>query len=374
MQILGSIKNIPEFSNKTYSVVGTIFALTITVSGGFLIYEIVTSDALTLEPEWNMFKSSLGNLCMFIGLICAIIFWGKFMHWTQIPLVGHRDSFGNWVWKENMDITEQILCKFMMPFIGHFIIEPIIYGAIIYYPLQLVIALVGIIFPYVVALLILGAIVFGWMFTEKVNARYHSVMVVLYGLALTVIFSYVGYYLETSFKTTIVTTNEPDTQEEENIYTGEEDYSEGEEKEDVDDDEYVEEEYEKVIEQTDTIEETGTEESNRYNQSAIEEDLLRVLPEGTTCYEGVIDTDSVVMNITKNSNRQQLYAMFILKNENVRVRLLGTISSYGKEVLNFSNMVNDVNWLITLKGTADHLEGTLKKDDEDIDIKLDKAE
>ena len=175
--IQNKLSNIPEFSDKTYSIVGIFFALTISASGGYLIFEIVTSDALVLKPEWNMFKSPLGNLCLIIGFVCALLFWGKFVHWTQIPLIGHRDSFGNWVWKENMDITEQMLYRVILPLIGHFVIEPIIYAAFIYYPLQVVIALVGAVFPYVVSLIIVGkAITFLLSFPSKgilpVNGKY----------------------------------------------------------------------------------------------------------------------------------------------------------------------------------------------------------
>lgn len=354
MKVFGSIQNklsnIPEFSDKTYSIVGIFFALTISASGGYLIFEIVTTDALVLKPEWNMFKSPLGNLCLIIGFVCALLFWGKFVHWTQIPLIGHRDSFGNWVWKENMDITEQMLYRVILPLIGHFVIEPIIYAAFIYYPLQVVIALVGAVFPYVVSLIIVGGIVFAWMFTDKVQSRYHSVMVVLYGLVLTGIFSYVGYIIHEPGNNTDGGAGEPvivnDTVTVETIHK-----------------DTVREE--KVV--------TVTEEKNHYYfpESEESDNLLESLLEGTTVYEGLMDTIPVVMNITKNSERQQLYAMFI-QGEDLRIRLLGSSSSYGVAVLDFSGMHHGDNWLITLKGSADHLEGTVNREDEDLSIILNK--
>lgn len=193
------VEKLPEFSESTYSIVGYVLAAIMTMTGGFLIYEVLTTDALTFKAQWNMFKSPLGSLCWFIGFIWAMLWWGKFTHWSMTPVVETRDRYGNLVKREeNYDITEQLFYKVLMPFLGHFVIEPIIYGAIIYYPIQCVIAVVGAIFPYLLSLIILVIIVGSWGFTRYVHIRYRSVLLVLCGLVFSVAFSLGGYTISKS--------------------------------------------------------------------------------------------------------------------------------------------------------------------------------
>ena len=56
-KIKDCVRSIPEFSEKNYNIVGYVFAALITISGLFLIYEVVTTDALVFKANWNMFKS-----------------------------------------------------------------------------------------------------------------------------------------------------------------------------------------------------------------------------------------------------------------------------------------------------------------------------
>ena len=153
------LSKIPEFSEKNYNLAGYIVAALITLAGAFLIYEVLTTDALTFKANWNMFKSPLGSLCWIIGFICAIVFWGKMGHWSRTPITEYRDSSGRVLGREeNFDVTEQGFAKILMPILGHFVIEPIVYGAIIYYPIQCIIAILGAIFPYIVTVIVLAII------------------------------------------------------------------------------------------------------------------------------------------------------------------------------------------------------------------------
>ena len=107
-------RNIPELSNQNYHIVGYIVAALITISGFFLIYEALMTDLLTFKANWNMFKSPLGMVCCGIGLLCSIIFWGRFGHWSRKPVIEERDNHDNLVRRyENMDIVEQLFhnCK-----------------------------------------------------------------------------------------------------------------------------------------------------------------------------------------------------------------------------------------------------------------------
>ena len=192
-----ALPNLPEFSNENYTIAGYIVASLITLSGGFFIYEVLFNSDLTFSANWNMFNSPLGNVCMCIGFVCAIVFWGKMGHWSRTPVIEYRDSSGRLVGaKEDMDVTEQGFAKILLPILGHFVFEPIIYGAIIYYPIQCVIALVGTIFPYVLSLIVLAIMVGSWFFTPKLNFRYHSIVLVLLGVLFTIAFCWGGFTLQ----------------------------------------------------------------------------------------------------------------------------------------------------------------------------------
>lgn len=82
-------------TDNTYNIVGYVVAAIISIAGGLFIYEIIANSSLTFEAQWNMFKSPLGNICIGIGFLMAIIWWGKFTHWSATPIRKTYDSFGN---------------------------------------------------------------------------------------------------------------------------------------------------------------------------------------------------------------------------------------------------------------------------------------
>lgn len=204
---------LPEFSDVNYRIAGYIFALLITVSGGFFIYEILADGDLTFSAEWNIFKSKLGNLCIIIGFLWAMAWWGKFTHWSRTPITKTYDGYGNLKRvEEDFDISNQLFAKFLMPLLGHFVIEPIIYGCVIYYPLQCVIALVGAIFPYVISVIIIAIMVLFWRFTSIFQFRNHSAVLIAAGLLLSGAFSYGAYSMYDGSETGgyTITTSEVD--------------------------------------------------------------------------------------------------------------------------------------------------------------------
>ena len=213
------VKSIPEFPESTYKLLTTIFATLITASGLFLIYEIVTTDTLEFSANWNMFSSPLGAICMFIGFFCAIIFWGKFGHWSSTPVIETRDRFtGKLIKTEtNYDLSEYVFAQFLMPIIGHFIIEPIIYGAIIYYPIQCVIAIVGTIFPYLFSLVILGIIAIFWLLVKKFQFRYRSVVLVAAGVLFTIAFAWGAFSIKSQNDNVFVIDNMENTNQIDNL-------------------------------------------------------------------------------------------------------------------------------------------------------------
>ena len=141
--------------------------LAVGVTGLWLIIEIFRGD-ISFSANWNILKSPLGNICLFIGLIMSILWWGKLGHWSATPYNEYRDELGNVVKRErNWDVVENMGTGCIMPFVGHFLIEPLIYGALIFYPIQCIIHFVGAIFPYVVVLLIVGLIAATWLLADS---------------------------------------------------------------------------------------------------------------------------------------------------------------------------------------------------------------
>lgn len=366
-QIMGKIndfknqvKNLPEFSEHNYNIVGYFFAALITIAGFFFIYEVLTTDALTFKANWNMFKSPLGNLCHGIGLICAIAFWGKFGHWTRIPYLVTKDEFGNVEKVErHYDFIETIFWTIMFPFIGHFILEPIAYGAMIYYPIQCIIAVVGAIFPYILSLIVLCIIVGSWMFTRTFQFRYHSAVLVFAGVLFTVAFAWGGYAIGKSEpgSTIQMLTSSTASTTVDNVEAEEDDAN------------LVESDVENVAEgDVETVAE-GEEEDDQF-AGVGEEGLYGCLPEGVTEFAGEMAGFPIAFSITKSADMGNITAIYRnvkygtvmnLKGESLPADG-GNISFFGKD--------GNTDWVFNLSGDFDNITGTASCNGKQLPIKL----
>lgn len=348
------IRNIPEFSEKNYSIAGYVFAVLITLTGLFLIYEVVTTDALVFKANWNMFKSPLGSLCLIIGFLCAIVWWGKFTHWSATPVEEVRDGFTGRVIsrKENMDITEQLFAKVLMPILGHFVIEPIIYGAIIYYPIQCIIAVVGAIFPYILSLIVLGIIVGAWLFSKKCQFRYHSVVLVIAGLLFTIAFAWGGYAIGKSEPGSTIQMLAGDGQTAVGAENGKDAYGE------------TSNALASSTEQMgNSVEEAPVEDEGDQFEGVGEEGLLGSLPMGTTEYVGDMAGYPIELKITKNDSSGEVSGVY----KNVKY---GTIMELSGESLpamggdiNFYGSEGGNQWVFSLTGDASNITGTANAGD-----------
>lgn len=147
---------IPEFSDKNYAVASYICGALVAAGSGFFIYEMFTAADFGIDVNWNFFDSAWFGPLYAIGLILAIVNWGKFGHWGGQPYDVYKDSSGNKYAKRNDDIIENMFAHIIMPLLGHFLIEPIVYACLIYYPLMCCFALLDMILPYTIALLLIG--------------------------------------------------------------------------------------------------------------------------------------------------------------------------------------------------------------------------
>ena len=355
-KIKNSIRDIPEFSEKNYNLAGYIFATLITVAGLFLIYEVVTTDALVFKANWNMFKSPLGNLCWFIGFFWALAWWGKFTHWSSTPFVETRDkSTGRLIERtENYDITEQISAKILMPFLGHFVIEPIIYGAIIYYPIQCIVAVVGTIFPYILSLIVLGIIAGSWMFTRTFQFRYHSVVIVALGIVLTIAFAWGGYAIgksepgSTIQMLTSPTSSAPNNQPDQNAI----------------------ESNETTLSEDESTPEVSEEEEDDQFEGVGEEGLFGSLPNGTTNYEGQMAGFPIEFSITKNDNMGDIKAIYKNVKYGTTMNLTGESLPANGGNISFFGKDGGTDWIFNLSGDVENITGNAQCGDKNLNVSL----
>lgn len=210
--------NMNKTTTGNLKIVGYIICALVTISAGFLIWEVFHYPDMTFSANWNMLTSPFGNICYFIGFLWAMMWWGKFTHWSATPVEETRDSWGNVKRREDFDITSQLLGKFILPFLGHFVIEPLIYGAIIFYPLQCIIAVVGSIFPYILVLLILGVTVAVWFWSSNPNKN--TIIFIIASVLLAIGFSVGAYFLHPesapayNYTPSVEKTDSPSTDEE----------------------------------------------------------------------------------------------------------------------------------------------------------------
>ena len=356
-----SLPNIPEFSDDNYSIAGYIVASFITLSGGFLIYEVLFNSDLTFSANWNMFRSPLGNLCWFIGFIWAIVWWGKFTHWSATPITKTYDRYGNLKKvEEDYDVSNQMFAKILMPFLGHFVIEPIIYGAIIYYPIQCVIALVGTIFPYVLSLIVLAIMGGSWLFTKKSDYRYHSIILVLLGILFTGAFSWGGYtlYKATPGSTISMLAN---TSQQTNSNAASDDTQQAQQESPNSDSEF-----------DDTASATSDPDEDDQFGGVGEEGLYGCLPEGTTEFEGDMEGYPIEFSITKSSDMGNVTAIYKNVKYGTAMNLTGESLPADDGNISFFGKDGNTDWTFYLSGDCENVTGTAQSGDSKLDMTLHK--
>lgn len=179
------LNKIPEFSNQNFTYASYICGSLFTASSVFFIYEMFTYSDFGISIQWNIFKSAWFSPLFIVGIILAIVYWGRFGHWSSQTYNVYKDQNGKKYVEKDNDITENIFTHFMLPILGHFVIEPIIYACLIFYPLMCVFALLGFILPYVIAIfLIVIAIAMFLSSRYAIQIRYRSLILILITLLL----------------------------------------------------------------------------------------------------------------------------------------------------------------------------------------------
>ena len=179
MNISSYLNRIPEFSDSNFVRASYICGGILSVVVIFFIIEMFSADHFGISVEWNIFESAWFGILFPIGFILAIVNWGKFGHWSMQAYDVYEDAYGRKRMKKNYDIIETMFNSIIFPLVGHFMIEPILYACVIYYPLMCVFAILDVLLPYVISLVLItlsaGVLLSSRYFMQR---RYRSLAVV----------------------------------------------------------------------------------------------------------------------------------------------------------------------------------------------------
>ena len=157
-------KNIPEFSQRNYSIAGYIIAIAITCAAIYFIYQLLFNSDISFSANWNMFDSIFMWPLYIIGLVVMFANWNLFsFSYDTYDKITYGD--GRVEVRRNWDIIEWLTGHVLIPILARFFLVPIIVAAIIYYPLMCIVHLVGAIFPYILTLIVIGITIVSWRFT-----------------------------------------------------------------------------------------------------------------------------------------------------------------------------------------------------------------
>lgn len=189
--------NIPEFSDRNYRLASYVATGIVALASAFLIYEMFANADLRIKPQWNMFKSWLMGPLFIVGFVISVLHLGK-NHYSYDYYEQEYDSCGNKIGKpkKSYDVIDTVEGNCLVPLAMHFIVEPMLWAALIYYPLMCVVAILGALVPYILAIVIIALCYLVFMFPTKCNFRYHSAALVAFSVLLTGIFVFGGYSIQ----------------------------------------------------------------------------------------------------------------------------------------------------------------------------------
>lgn len=153
---------------------------------------MIFTSGWEFSVKWNMFKSWLIWPLYIIGLVWAIGNLGK-SHYSQDTIIETEYWDGTRKREKSNDIMDVMFGHILLPLIGHFILEPLIVAAVIYYPLMGILALIGKLVPYILSILVLAVCVGSFLFTSHVGSKKGSLLIILLALLFTGGFGYGGY-------------------------------------------------------------------------------------------------------------------------------------------------------------------------------------
>ena len=192
-KVTGWFQRIPEFSDKNFKTASYVCGILLSLVSIFFIYEMFTVEDFGFNVNWNIFKSFWLAPLWILGVVLAIVNWGKFGHWGAKPV--YKDKDGNIY--ENNDIVDNMFAQLLLPILGHFVFEPLVYACLIYYPVVCVLALLGAVLPYLLALLLVALSVWAFLCSKYVmGLRYRSALLVAVTVLVTAILAWSAISME----------------------------------------------------------------------------------------------------------------------------------------------------------------------------------
>ena len=376
-------KNIPEFSQRNYSIAGYIIAIAITCAAIYFIYQLLFNSDISFSANWNMFDSIFMWPLYIIGLVVMFANWNLFsFSYDTYDKITYGD--GRVEVRRNWDIIEWLTGHVLIPILARFFLVPIIVAAIIYYPLMCIVHLVGAIFPYILTLIVIGITIVSWRFTSLFNFRYHSTILVFAGLFFTAAFSWAGYYISHIENVTNITiiqnknggeppqkpeppvTNDnpndnPDNNNSDNP-GGNADSNPDDNPDNNDgdfDDEFDDDDFGKPDNKTGDQPVIIHDKEIIYRETPCD-GLYNKLPRETVEYEGDIAGHSILFTITKHETGK-LEGIFIDVSSGTKLQLRG--ESLSDCDIKFYGKADDEEWTFHLSGTPDDIFGTAQIND-----------
>ncbi len=139
---------------KTANIVMYVVSALLLAMAAYTGWQIANCD-FSFDIEWNCFKSP-----KLYGSLCFVGFFLQFFDWTHFSYVTYwkwKDEYGEEHIERDRDISTEIEGSILMPILGHLVIAPMGYGAVLYYVLMGGFALIQSIMPWLLGALILAS-------------------------------------------------------------------------------------------------------------------------------------------------------------------------------------------------------------------------
>ena len=190
---------ITDSNDSNYRLTAYVATGVVAVAGIFLVYQMFANGNLHFTAQWNMFKSFLLVPLWIVGLIIAVMHMGK-NHYSYDIYEQKYDGNGSKVGRarKSQDVLDTMEGGCLAPLFGHFVIEPLMWAALIYYPLMVVVAIVGAFVPYILTVVVIALCILVFMFPSIYRMRYRYAVLVALAVVLTGIFTFGGFAIKNS--------------------------------------------------------------------------------------------------------------------------------------------------------------------------------
>ncbi len=142
-------------SMRMYQRIGYVLTAVVAIMAAVAAWDVF-NRGVDLGVEWNCFESSI-----LYPLCCIAGFFAQFFSWQHTSFDTYhvwKDRNGREHREKSNDVSDVMFGNFMWPILSHLVLYPMLYGALFYYIIMVVIWLVEAILGVVLALLLLVAL------------------------------------------------------------------------------------------------------------------------------------------------------------------------------------------------------------------------